>query len=285
LVPAGDLQALIPDGGEAVATYETNDGNSLTITRPITVNLAQGDIAIAILSTDDYLSAAESTQPLEVRGVVITTVPDIVVTVSFNGKEYAALVDGAGNWSAVIPPEDLASLPDGVTPVTATVTNVVSSASDTRDLNVIINFLPKPTINTLFGDGFLNAQEVTENQTLSGTTGVTGTGQRVTVQFGDKSYNAIVDVDGRWSVEVPAADLQSLRDGNVPVNVNVIDAAGNTANITDNAVVDITPPSLSLLPFSGDGKVTVDELSAAQTVSGVTTPDQNGREVVVEINN
>lgn len=285
LVPAGDLQALIPDGGEAVATYQSNDGNSLTITRPITVNLAQGDIAIAILSTDDYLSAAESTQPLEVRGVVITTVPDIVVTVSFNGKEYAALVDGAGNWSAVIPPEDLASLPDGVTPVTATVTNVVSSASDTRDLNVIINFLPKPTINTLFGDGFLNAQEVTENQTLSGTTGVTGTGQRVTVQFGDKSYNAIVDVDGRWSVEVPAADLQSLRDGNVPVNVNVIDAAGNTANITDNAVVDITPPSLSLLPFSGDGKVTVDELSAAQTVSGVTTPDQNGREVVVEINN
>lgn len=245
LVPAGDLQALIPDGGEAVATYQSNDGNSLTITRPITVNLAQGDIAIAILSTDDYLSAAESTQP----------------------------------------PEDLASLPDGVTPVTATVTNVVSSASDTRDLNVIINFLPKPTINTVFGDGFLNAQEVTENQTLSGTTGVTGTGQRVTVQFGDKSYNAIVDVDGRWSVEVPAADLQSLRDGNVPVNVNVIDAAGNTANITDNAVVDITPPSLSLLPFSGDGKVTVDELSAAQTVSGVTTPDQNGREVVVEINN
>lgn len=286
VVPAGDLQALSPPQEIINVRCEKNDGTALAETNAIiAVDPSQNAIAIAILSTDDYLSAAESTQPLEVRGVTTIAGPDVTVTVNFNGKDYAALVDAAGNWSAVIPPEDLASLPDGVTPVTATVAYGISSASDSRDLNVIINFLPKPTVDALFGDGFLNAQEVTENQTISGSTGVTGIGQQVTVQFADKSYQAVVDVDGRWSVDVPAADLQILRDGNVPVNVNVIDAAGNSVNVADNAVVDITPPLLSLLPLSGDGKLSAAGLNAAQTVSGITTPDQTGRDVVVEINN
>ncbi|TSJ56802.1 Ig-like domain-containing protein [Atlantibacter subterranea] len=285
-VPAGDLQALAPPVETIIVQCQNNDGTLLAqTTETLVIDLSQDAIAIAILSTDDYLNAAESTQPLEVRGVTTVTGPGVAVTVNFNGKDYAALVDGAGNWSAVIPPEDLALLPDGVTPVTATVTYGIESASDARDLNVAVNYLPKPTLETPFGDGFLNAQEITTNQTLSGSTGITGTGQQVTVQLGDKSYIAIVDVDGRWSLEVPAADLQSLREGTVSLNVNAIDAAGNSATLASNAIVDVTPPILSLLPFSGDGKLSAAELSAAQTLSGITTPEQNGREVVVDINN
>ncbi|WP_312985277.1 Ig-like domain-containing protein [Atlantibacter sp.] len=285
-VPAGDLQALTPPAETITVQCQNNDGTPLAqATETLVIDPSQDAIAIAILSTDDYLSAAESTQPLEVRGVTTVTGPDVAVTVNFNGKDYAALVDGAGNWSAVIPPEDLASLPDGVTPVTATVTYGIGSASDSRDLNVIMNYLPKPTLDLPFGDGYLNAQEITANQTLTGSTGVTGTGQQVAVQLGDKSYSAVVDVDGRWTLEVPAADLQNLREGTVSLNVNAIDAAGNSVTLAGNAIVDITPPILSLLPFSGDGKLSGGELSAAQTLSGVTTPEQNGREVVVDINN
>lgn len=285
-VPAGDLQALVPPAETITVQCQNNDGTPLAqTTETLVIDPSQDAIAIAILSTDDYLNAAESTQPLEVRGVTTVTGPGVAVTVNFNGKDYAALVDGAGNWSAVIPPEDLASLPDGVNPVTATVTYGTESASDARDLNVMVNFLPKPTLDAPFGDGYLNAQEITANQTLSGSTGITGTGQQVTVQLGDKSYNAIVDVDGRWSLTVPTADLQSLREGTVTLNVNAIDAAGNSVTLAGNAIVDVTPPILSLLPLSGDGKLSAAELSAAQTLSGVTTPEQNGREVVVEINN
>lgn len=285
-IPAGDLQALAPPAETIRVWCENSNGSTLAIAEEtIILDPSQDAIAIAILSTDDYLSAAESTQPLEVRGFTTVSGPAVAVTVKFNGKEYAALVDGAGNWSAVIPPEDLALLPDGVTPVTATVTYGIDSVSDSRDLTVMMNYLPKPTLDTLFDDGFLNAQEITENQVISGSTGIVGVGQKVTVLFGEKSYHAVVDVDGRWSVEVPMADLQNLRDGNVSVHVNAIDAAGNSGTLVDSAIVDVTPPILSLLPFSGDGKLSAAELDAAQTVAGVTTADQHGQEVVVVFNN
>ena len=283
LIPAADFQALQDGNITLLATALLPDNTTVDITSSITIDRAQTGIAIAILSTDDNLNAAESTQPLEVRGLTTVSGPGVVVQVSLNGKVYNAVVDNAGNWSATIPPQDLALLQDGPREITATVVLNDQSAQDTRTLNVAINHLPQPVVDTPFGDGMLSAGDIQQDQLISGNTGVTGSGQTVAVQVGGQNYTTTVDNEGNWSVIVPAGQLQTLPQGNVPVVVVVTDGAGNIGNTEVTAVVDTTPPLLSVLPLTSDGKLNEQELTTTQTLSGIST--EPGQLVEVTLNN
>ncbi|WP_431225851.1 hypothetical protein ACQ86O_27135 (plasmid) [Serratia sp. L9] len=46
--------------------------------------------------------------------------------------------------------------------------------------------LPQATLDTPFGDGILNGTEAGQDQTLTGSTGVTTPGQTVTITLGAK---------------------------------------------------------------------------------------------------
>lgn len=283
IIPAADFQALQDGTVTLTATALLPNNTTVDITSSITIDRAQTGIAIAILSTDDNLNAAESTQPLEVRGLTTVSGPGVVVQVSLNGKVYNAVVDNAGNWSATIPPEDLALLQDGPRDITATVVLNDQSAQDVRTLNVAINHLPQPVVNTPFGDGLLSAGEIQQDQTISGNTGVTGSGQSVAVQVGGQNYTAPVDNEGNWTIIVPASQLQTLPQGEVPVTVVVTDSAGNIGNTTVTATLDTTPPLLSVLPLTSDGKLNAEELTTTQTLSGIST--EPGQTVTVTLNN
>ncbi|WP_239497204.1 Ig-like domain-containing protein [Franconibacter helveticus] len=255
VIPAADFQALQDGTVTLTATALLPDNTTVDITSSITIDRAQTGIAIAILSTDDNLNAAESTQPLEVRGITTVSGPGVVVQVGLNGKIYNAVVDNAGNWSAIIPPEDLALLQDGPREITATVVLNDQSAQDVRTLNVAINHLPQPVVDTPFGDGLLSAGEIQQDQIISGNTGVTGSGQTVAVQVGGQNYTAPVDNEGNWSITVPAGQLQTLPQGDIPVTVVVTDGAGNIGSTETTATLDTTPPLLSVLPLTSDGKL------------------------------
>ncbi|WP_029589740.1 Ig-like domain-containing protein [Franconibacter helveticus] len=283
VIPAADFQALQDGTATLTATALLPDNTTVDITSSITIDRAQTGIAIAILSTDDNLNAAESTQPLEVRGITTVSGPGVVVQVGLNGKIYNAVVDNAGNWSAIIPPEDLALLQDGPREITATVVLNDQSAQDVRTLNVAINHLPQPVVDTPFGDGLLSAGEIQQDQIISGNTGVTGSGQTVAVQVGGQNYTAPVDNEGNWSITVPAGQLQTLPQGDIPVTVVVTDGAGNIGSTETTATLDTTPPLLSVLPLTSDGKLDAQELTSTQTLSGVST--EPGQTVTVTLNN
>ncbi|WP_318364498.1 Ig-like domain-containing protein [Enterobacter sp.] len=284
-LPSGDLLALA--NGSNTITVSVVDKNNQTITsnHPITVDNAQTGIAIAIVSTDDYLNAAEVTQPLEVRGVTTVFGPAVSVLVEFNGKVYDAVVDNAGNWSAVIPAEDLAELKDGPREITATVTLGTQTASDEHILNVAVNHVPQPSLNTPFADGILSAGERDVAQTIAGNTGISGPGQKVSVLLGGKTYTATVDSDGNWAITVPPADLQTLPQGTVSMTVNASDAAGNTATLPGSAIVDTLAPDLAVLPVAGSGRLGLEDMNTAQVLSGISSVEEAGRPVTVVLNN
>ncbi|WP_286184725.1 Ig-like domain-containing protein [Enterobacter sp. C2] len=284
-LPAGDLASLTQ--GDNPLTVSVNDANGTPVVRTETINVdgSQNGIAIAILSTDDYLNANEAQSPLEVRGVTTVTGPDVSIVVFFNGKEYAVTaIDAAGNWSVQIPSADLLLLPDGPNTVEAVVTQGAQSAGDTHTLNVQIHYLPIPTIDAPFGDGYLNSVEKGLDQVLSGNTGVSGSGQSVSVQLAGKTYQALVDGDGNWRAIVPASDMQTIPDGLLTINVNAIDAAGNSAPLTSTAQVDTTLPALSLLPLTADGKLNGQELGQDQILSGISSVAERGQPVTVVLN-
>ncbi len=284
-LPAGDLASLTQ--GDNPLTVSVNDANGTPVVRTETINVdsSQSGIAIAILSTDDYLNANEAQSPLEVRGVTTVTGPDVSIVVFFNGKQYAVTaIDAAGNWSVQIPSADLLLLPDGPNTVEAVVTQGAQSAGDTHILNVQIHYLPIPTIDAPFGDGYLNSVEKGLDQVLSGNTGVSGSGQSVSVQLAGKTYQALVDGDGNWRAIVPASDMQTIPDGLLTINVNAIDAAGNSAPLTSTAQVDTTLPALSLLPLTADGKLNGQELGQDQILSGISSVAERGQPVTVVLN-
>ncbi|WP_312214083.1 Ig-like domain-containing protein [Pseudescherichia sp.] len=285
ILPAGDLSSLAQ--GDNPLTVSVNDANGTPVVRTETINVdgTQTGIAIAILSTDDYLNASEAQSPLEVRGVTTVTGPDVNIVVRFNGKEYAvSAIDAAGNWSVQIPSADLLLLPDGPNTVEAVVTQGVESAGDTHTLNVQIHYLPIPTIDAPFGDGYLNSVEKGQDQILSGNTGVSGSGQSVSVQLAGNTYQALVDGDGNWRVTVPASDMQAIPDGLLTINVNASDAAGNSSPLTSTAQVDTSLPALSLLPLTADGKLNAQELGQDQVLNGISSVAERGQPITVTLN-
>lgn len=285
IIPSGDLAALGQGGNTITATVTDINGNTIVRNETVTVSTDQPGIAIAILSTDDYLSAAEAEQPLEVRGVTTVTGAGVSIIVNVNGKDYTVTnIDEAGYWSVIIPSADLLQLSDGPNVITANVTQDDNFAQDQHTLNVLIHHLPQPTINEPFVDGYLNSTEKTTAQTLSGNTGVSGGGQHVTVTVGGKTYQATVDGDGNWKITVPVADLQTFPDGQLAISVSATDASGNAGTIADIAQVDTVPPALTVLPLTGDDKLNLTELGQDQVLNGISSTSERGQLVTVTLN-
>src|SRR5690606_20371535 len=129
------------------------------------------------------------------------------LTVTVNGKTYAATVLADGTWTAAIPAADVSALNAGKVTVTvegqSTAGNPVTIAHDvTVDLAAVAI-----SVNAIATDDVINAAEKGADLVLSGITSNVEENQTVTITFGGKSYTAKVDADGNWTATVPSSDL------------------------------------------------------------------------------
>lgn len=63
-------------------------------------------------------------------------------------------------------------------------------------------------------------------------------GDTVTVTIGGKTYTATVQGNFSWSVDVPAADIQAIGNGDLTVNASVTNGVGNTGSGARDIVID-----------------------------------------------
>ncbi|GKW12112.1 hypothetical protein PEC301899_23940 [Pectobacterium carotovorum subsp. carotovorum] len=281
-VPTADI-ALIADGTHNISVNVNNKaGNGASGSRDINVDKSGDSIAINIIASDNLLNRAESLQPLAISGNTANVPAGQTVTVTLNGKNYTTAVSADGSWTLQIPSADLQLLSDGNATVSASV-NVTGSgaATDTQTLGVHIHTLPQPTIDTPFGNGSLNGAEALVSQTITGHTGISGTGQSVTLSLGGKSYTGTVDTTGNWKVTVPAADLQQLPEGDNTLLVTARDAAGNQAGHTFVSHTDFTAPTLTIGTIAGDDTINLVESQSNQAVNGTASVSEAGRTVTI----
>ncbi|THD39101.1 Ig-like domain-containing protein, partial [Enterobacteriaceae bacterium ML5] len=256
IVPAADM-IVLGDGPQTItATVSDKAGNEAAPgTDTFNVDASQNGIAIDPVTGDNVINVTETNDGILITGTTLGVAPFALVTVTFGSLIRLALVQPDGKWSLALSSADLQSLgadPAGL-PLSASVQALDGSTLNNSISVGLDNQAPVPTLNTPFGDGYLNITEAATAETLSGTTGKTGDGQTVTVTLGGHTYNATVDGAGVWSVSLPSADLQALPAGNNAIVVNVTDSAGNTATLSGSATVDFTAPTLTLNPVSGDG--------------------------------
>ncbi|MBO9723066.1 MAG: BapA prefix-like domain-containing protein [Novosphingobium sp.] len=232
--PAGNATAPSP------VTVDTSIDASLP-SEPVVGSVTDGvDPVEGALTNGD---ATNDPQPL-LSG---TAEPGSTVTIYNNGIQIGtASVSGTGAWTFRIP----APLEDGPHSLTTTTTGTngnVSLPSPAFELTVDTQPPAAPVVNPSNGE------------TISGTA---EPGTTVSINIGGVIETAQVNESGAWSV-TPASPLPSG-----PIQVTVIDAAGNVSGPTNGAIDADAPPA----PAIG---VVFDDVGPKQIpiVSGAPTDD------------
>ncbi|HGV2836859.1 TPA: Ig-like domain-containing protein, partial [Escherichia coli] len=219
-------------------------------------------------------------------GTTTNVEPGQTVTVTFGGKNYTASVASDGSWTATVPAADLASLPEGSASAQASVSNINGNSASAVHNYSIDSSAPTIIINTVASDNIVNASEADAGVTVSGST-TAEAGQIVTVTLNSptvQTYQATVQADGSWSINIPAADLEALTDGSHTLTATVNDKAGNPASTTHNLAVDLTVPVLTINTIAGDDIINAAEHGQALVISGSSTGGEAGDVVTVTLN-
>uniref|UniRef100_UPI0036F240C6 Ig-like domain-containing protein n=1 Tax=Escherichia marmotae TaxID=1499973 RepID=UPI0036F240C6 len=276
-----------PAGTVTVAVSgESSAGNPVSITHPVTVDLTPAAISINTIATDDVINAAEKGADLTLSGTTTNVEAGQTVTVTFGGKNYTASVASDGSWTATVPAADLASLTDGAATVQASVSNVNGNSASAVHNYSVDSSAPTIIINTVASDNIVNGSEADAGVTVSGST-TAEAGQIVTVTLNSptvQTYQATVQADGTWSINIPAADLAALTDGSHTLTATVNDKAGNPASTTHNLAVDLTVPVLTINTIADDDIINAAEHGQALVISGSSTGGEAGDVVTVTLN-
>ncbi|MCK6935375.1 Ig-like domain-containing protein [Enterobacter roggenkampii] len=281
-VPESVLTALGNGDLTVSATVTNGHGNTGTGEREIVIDASLPGLRVDTVAGDDVINSIEHTQNLIVSGTSDGLAAGTTLTVTVNGKTYAASVLADGSWSAAIPAADVAAFAAGTVTVTvagqSAAGNPVTISHDvTVDLAAVAI-----SIDAIATDDVINAAEKGADLVLSGSTSNVEENQTVTVTFGGKTYTAKVDADGNWTATVPSADLAGLKDGDASVQVSVTNAHGNSASAGREYSVDATAPTVTIDTVAGDNVINGSEAAAGVAISGTTTAEA-GQTVTVTL--
>nr|EIJ2562398.1 Ig-like domain-containing protein [Escherichia coli] len=283
-VPAADVTALGSGPQTITAAITDAAGNSDDASRTVTVNLAAPTIGINTIATDDVIKATEKGADLQITGTS-NQPAGTTITVTLNGQNYTATTDSNGNWSATVPASAVSALGEANYTVTANVTDTAGN-SNSASHNVLVNSaLPAVTINAVATDDIINAAESGNAQTISGQVTGAAQGDTVTVTLGGNTYTATVQSNLSWSVDVPAADIQALGNGDLTVNASVTNGVGNTGSGSRDITIDANLPSLRVDTVAGDDVINSIEHNQALVITGSSSGLTAGTALTVEINN
>ena len=284
-VPAADLQAWTAGGMTVSVSAEDAWGNTVAAEHPIELDLNAVAVTIDTVTTDDMLNAAEKGADVTLSGQTQGVEAGQTVVVKFADQTFTAQVQQDGSWRLTVPASAMETLIDGRAQVSVSVTNVNGNSADASCVVIVDTQPPAITLDNLTDDNIINAAEAQQDLVLSGST-TAEAGQTVTVTLNGKSYQTTVQADGRWQLNVPAADVSALSDGNVTVTATVSDVAGNSSSADRVGLVDATVPQVTINDFVTDTN-TVNQLAHAQAqiLSGSVTGAAAGDLVIITINN
>ncbi|WP_154820230.1 Ig-like domain-containing protein, partial [Enterobacter hormaechei] len=282
-VPSDVLTALGNGSLSVTATVTNGHGNTGTGEREIAIDANLPGLRVNTVAGDDVVNTIEHAQNLIVSGSSDGLAPGTALTVTVNGKDYAATVLADGTWSAAIPSTDVSAWPEGTVKISVTgdsaAGNPITISHDvTVDLATVAI-----SINALATDDVINAAEKGADLVLSGVTTNVEAGQTVTISLNGRIYTTTVDDSGNWTYTVPSADLAGLKDGDASVQVSVTNVNGNSASAGREYSVDATAPSVTINTIATDDILNATEAQSDLAISGTSTAEA-GQTVTVSLN-
>ncbi|MBF7957585.1 Ig-like domain-containing protein [Rahnella victoriana] len=282
-VPADVIKGLASGENTISVSITDSAGNTGSSDHLITVNTDAVSLSIDTIAQDDIINAAEKGTSLTISGGSDMLATGTEVTVVLNGKSYTADVNANGDWTLSVPANDLAAMADGNYTVTASANDAAGNPASATHNVVVDATAPALLINPVTASGMLNAAELGQPLTLSGTS-TAQAGQTVSVTLNNETYTTTVNANGTWTVNLPADDVAALTDGTLTVTASTTDVAGNPVSANTSVIVDTVAPTLTINTIAGDDIINTTEQQAGQTLSG-TTSAEAGQIVTVTFNN
>ncbi|MEM6589111.1 MAG: Ig-like domain-containing protein [Pseudomonadota bacterium] len=270
-IPAGEYDA--PITVTSVDPAGNIDSTSGTVRVDTTTSVS---ITPGYAGGDATLNAAEQAAPVTLTG---TTEPGSTVQVNVGGVIQTAVVDGAGNWTAVYP---AGSLPTGefATAINVTSTDAAgntATASSALQIDTVAGDVALSTL-PIEVDDVINAVERADGVEISGTA---TPGLLVTVGLGAATQTVQADVNGDWATTFPASSIPT-GEQTLPITASITDAAGNSKSVSDTVQLDtvVTNHGISATAIEGDNIINAAERSDGVQITGTTEP---GSTVAVQL--
>ncbi len=256
-----DITASIMDAaGNSKSVSDTVALDTEVVNHTTSTNAVEGD---------DVVNYDELQDGVQFTG---TTEPGSSVNVTVGSVTRVATVDSNGNWSVDFAVTDI---PEGEysTSVIAEATDAagnMTTATDTFNVDTFVNELTAATVET---DGTVNASELADGTTLTGTVEA-GSSVDITVQ--GVTRTATVDSNGNWSVTFAEGEIAE-GEYTGSATINATDAAGNTTTTSASFDVDtvVNDPVIESVTFDGVD-VTRVEVENTDSTFEVNTLDDSG---------
>ena len=211
------------------------------------------DVIINTVALDDRLSALEHSASVTLTGTAQDLVPGGTnntavgrsLSVSLNGKTYAATVQANGSWSTLVAAADIVALTDGNTVASVSYTGLYGNTQTASKTFVVDTHAPSLSLTTP-ADILLSASELTSFSMAYSSTDTLST-PVVSAQIVN-AFNAVqTGVSLSSAGNAITGDLSSLSDGVYTVEVRSTDAAGNVTLRSQTVTIDTSVPTATIV--------------------------------------
>ena len=247
-VPRGEIDAPV----SVVARDDAGNVSYATATVNIDTLIDVTLDTSAVGGIDNVVNAAEHP-----AGVILTGfAPGAdVVNVTFGGAvQNNVAVNADGSWTSLFATGEFTT-GEEIVAVTVVATDAAGNLDTASGAVVIDTFVNRLSNGATMveGDDVVNRAEASDGITLNGNV---EEGSRVYVTLEGTEREATVDVNGNWSVTFQAGDIPVMNAATV-VAIRAVDAAGNTAEITDTFRIDTDiPDAPDIISVNDAGNVT-----------------------------
>ncbi len=216
--------------GEAAVGTTDEAGNTGDSSQTLQGNAAETlpGLTVNAISGDDAVNNREGIYGLEITGVSTHLPSGTQVVLTIEGKTWTGVIYD-NSWSVQLSDTDLAAITDGNYTVTVSATDVNgNSTSASREVWLLTH--PRTSNPAVTANDITTADAVYHDDvlyyTVSGTMVVIFPLTQVALKTDimQTYYTATVGDNGRWSVDIPANELQN---GFNTLTFGVLDVAGN----------------------------------------------------------
>ncbi|MGD8163876.1 hypothetical protein [Pantoea sp. FN0307] len=218
------------------------------------------------------------------------------INLTLNGKSYSAQVTN-GSWMVWIPDQDIRALPDGEVPIKVQWGELSDTSTLTLNTDTDVPLFGA-TLDTVDGQNLITSFEVYDKGlTLSGgvlDASVAPLGTRVNIEFHSKHYQTTLtgdDTNPRWSLTIPAEDMQALDSYDAQIVRVTLGEAGQhnvvtarNLEFTEDEGSRAYTPQMLINPL-GDDIIDQSEVDSVQVLSGTSLYFWTGQQVVVTLDN
>ena len=212
-----------------------------------------------------------------------TAIPFSAVTISENGVVVAnALSDGSGHYQVTLP-----QLPESTHQLVASAVDPSGSGTGQSSvLDIEIDTTPPPVsikLDPITSDDVLNHSELSSVVSVGGSVGSeVSPGSVVTLDIGGSSYDAVVDTNHRFAVDVPGGVLGA--NSEIVASVSAEDVAGNKSTVSDTHQYSVDDSaSIDIDLISGDNMLDPTEHHEDLVVSGTVNGVEDGQIVNISL--